>query len=222
MPAGSWPACWKSTGPPRCHRHGAARGGVPVAYEIAQALGAGLDVFVVRKLGVPGREELAMGAIASGGVVVINDDVVRGLDIAPEVIQRVAEREGRELLRREQAYREGRPMPNLAGKTVILVDDGLATGASMRAAIEALRQHRPARNVAAVPVAPQSTCQDLAEIIDEVVCATTPSPFLAVGRSYWDFTQTTDEEVRDLLRAAATAVTKAPAAAGPPYLTEVG
>src|SRR3954447_13216974 len=134
------------------------RGGVPVAYEIAQALGAPLDVFVVRKLGVPGREELAMGAIASGGVVVINDDVVRGLDIAPEVIQRVTEREGRELLRREQAYREGRPMPNLAGKTVILVDDGLATGASMRAAIEALRQHRPARIVAAVPVAPQSTC----------------------------------------------------------------
>ena len=178
---------------------GLPRGGVPVAYEIAQTLGAPLDVFVVRKLGVPGREELAMGAIASGGVVVINDDVVRGLDIAPEVIQRVAEREGRELLRREQAYREGRPMPNLAGKTVILVDDGLATGASMRAAIEALRQHRPARIVAAVPVAPQSTCQELAEIVDEVVCATTPSPFLAVGRSYWDFTQTTDEEVRDLL-----------------------
>jgi predicted phosphoribosyltransferase len=142
---------------------GLPRGGVPVAYEIAQALGAPLDVFVVRKLGVPGREELAMGAIASGGVVVINDDVVRGLDIAPEVIQRVAEREGRELLRREQAYREGRPMPDLAGKTVVLVDDGLATGASMRAAIEALRQHRPGRIVATVPVAPQSTCQELAD-----------------------------------------------------------
>lgn len=204
---------------------GLPRGGVPVAYEIAQALGAPLDVFVVRKLGVPSREELAMGAIASGGVVVINDDVVRGLDIAPEVIQRVAEREGRELLRREQAYREGRPMPDLAGKMVILADDGLATGASMRAAIEALRQHRPGRMVVAVPVAPQSTCQELAEIVDEVVCATTPSPFLAVGRSYWDFTQTTDEEVRELLRAAAAAVTAAtgaPAAMGVPYLTEVG
>jgi hypothetical protein len=139
----------------------------------------------------------------------------------PEVIQRVAEREGRELLRREQAYRDGRPMPDLAGKMVILVDDGLATGASMRAAIEALRQHRPARMVVAVPVAPQSTCQELAEIVDEVVCATTPSPFLAVGRSYWDFAQTTDEEVRDLLHAAATAATGA-TATGVPYLTEVG
>ncbi|HEV7830107.1 MAG TPA: phosphoribosyltransferase, partial [Pseudonocardiaceae bacterium] len=182
---------------------GLARGGVPVAYEIARALGAPLDVFVVRKLGAPGREELAMGAIASGGVVVINDDLVRGLRISPEVIQRVAEQEGRELLRREQAYRGGRPMPDLAGKTVIVVDDGLATGSSMRAAIQALRRHRPAKIVVAVPAAPQSTCQELAGTVDEVVCATTPSPFVAVGRSYWDFTQTTDEEVRDLLRAAA-------------------
>jgi predicted phosphoribosyltransferase len=183
---------------------GLPRGGVPVAYEVATALGAPLDVFLVRKLGVPGREELAMGAIASGGVVVLNDDVVRGLRIAPEVIQRVAEQEGRELLRRERAYREGRPPPDVAGKAVILVDDGLATGASMRAAIQALRQHRPAKIVVAVPAAPASTCRELAAIVDEVVCATTPSPFSAVGASYWDFTQTTDEEVRDLLRAAAT------------------
>jgi erythromycin esterase-like protein/predicted phosphoribosyltransferase len=197
---------------------GLARGGVPVAYEIARALGAPLDVFVVRKLGAPGREELAMGAIASGGVVVINDDLVRGLRISPEVIQRVAEQEGRELLRREQAYRGGRPMPDLAGKTVIVVDDGLATGSSMRAAIQALRRHRPAKIVVAVPAAPQSTCQELAGTVDEVVCATTPSPFVAVGRSYWDFTQTTDEEVRDLLRAAAES---APASAGAQGPTEV-
>ena len=179
---------------------GLARGGVPVAYEIAVALGAPLDVFVVRKLGVPGREEVAMGAVASGGVVVLNDDVIRGLRIPPEVIQETAEREGKELLRREEAYREGRPMPDLAGKTVILVDDGLATGASMRAAIQAVRQLGPARIVAAVPAAPESTCKELAGLVDEVVCATTPSPFFSVGEAYWDFTQTTDEEVRDLLR----------------------
>ncbi len=182
---------------------GLPRGGVPVAYEIAVALGAPLDVFVVRKLGVPGREEVAMGAIASGGVVVLNDDVIRGLRIPPEVIEQAVEREGRELLRREEAYREGRPMPDLNGKTVVVVDDGLATGASMRAAIQALRQHEPARIVVAVPAAPESACRELAGLVDEVVCATTPSPFFAVGEAYWDFTQTTDEEVRDLLRAAA-------------------
>jgi erythromycin esterase-like protein/predicted phosphoribosyltransferase len=179
------------------------RGGVPVAYEVAVALGAPLDVFLVRKLGVPGREELAMGAIASGGVVVLNDDVVRGLGIAPDVVQRVAEEEGRELLRRERLYREGRPTPDLAFGTVILVDDGLATGASMRAAIQALYRLRPGRLVVAVPAAPESTCAELRAMADEVICATTPSPFFAVGASYWDFTQTTDEEVRDLLRAAA-------------------
>jgi erythromycin esterase-like protein/predicted phosphoribosyltransferase len=181
---------------------GLPRGGVPVAYEVANALGAPLDVFLVRKLGVPGHEEVAMGAIASGGVVVLNDDVVRGLGIAPQIIEQVAELEGRELLRREQAYREGRPEPRLAGKTVIVVDDGLATGASMRAAIQALRQWRPARTVVAVPAAPESACGELAALVDEVVCAITPSPFMAVGESYWDFAQTTDEEVRDLLRAA--------------------
>lgn len=194
---------------------GLARGGVPVGYEVAAALGAPLDVFLVRKLGVPGRQELAMGAIASGGVIVINDDVVRGLGIAPETIQRVAEEEGRELQRREEAYRQGRPAPDVAGKVVILADDGLATGASMRAAVQALRQLGPARIVVAVPAAPESACRELTAMADEVVCATTPSPFFAVGASYWDFTQVTDEEVRDLLRAAATSRPTGAGAAGP-------
>jgi erythromycin esterase-like protein/predicted phosphoribosyltransferase len=189
-----------------------------VAYEVATALGAPLDVFIVRKLGVPGREELAMGAIASGGVVVLNEDVVRGLDIPPDVIRRVADAEGRELARREQAYREGRPVPQLAGRTVILVDDGLATGASMRAAVLAVKEAGPAAVVVAVPAAPESTCRELSALVDEAVCATTPSPFLAVGASYWDFAQTTDEEVRDLLRAGATSRPAAPST-GP---TEVG
>ncbi|GAA4185551.1 hypothetical protein GCM10022252_16080 [Streptosporangium oxazolinicum] len=180
---------------------GLPRGGVPVAYEIATALGAPLDVFLVRKLGTPGREELAMGAISSGGVTVLNEGVVGGLGVAPEIVRRVARREGEELLRRERAYREGRPPPDLAGRTVIVVDDGLATGASMRAALQALRRLRPARTVVAVPTAPESACRDLAAVVDEVVCATTPSHFFAVGQSYRDFTQTTDEEVRDLLRA---------------------
>ncbi|MCU1458576.1 MAG: Erythromycin esterase [Actinomycetia bacterium] len=178
------------------------RGGVPVAYEVATALGAPLDVFIVRKLGVPGHEEFAMGAIANGGVVVLNDDVVRALNVSSETIEQVAREEGREFERREQTYREGRPAPDVADKVVILVDDGLATGASMRAALLALRRLRPARIVVAVPAAPESTCQELAAEADEVVCATTPSPFFAVGQAYWDFTQTTDDEVRDLLRAA--------------------
>jgi erythromycin esterase-like protein/predicted phosphoribosyltransferase len=195
---------------------GLPRGGVPVAYEVATALDAPLDVFLVRKLGVPGHEELAMGAIASGGVIVLNEDVVTGIGISTDAIREVAEQESRELARREQAYREGRPMPELTGKTVILVDDGLATGSSMRAAILALRRLEPARIVVAVPAAPSSTCEELRLQVDEVVCATTPSPFFAVGRSYWDFTQTTDEEVRDLLRAAARAPTGAAAKGGPP------
>ncbi len=177
------------------------RGGVPVGFEVATALGAPLDVFVVRKLGVPGQEELAMGAIASGGVMVVDDDVVRGLDIPAEVVQRVAEQQGRELVRREEAYRDGRPSPQLAGKVVIVVDDGLATGSSMRAAVEALRGLGPSQIVVAVPAAPDSTRRELTGLAAEVICATTPSPFLAVGMSYWDFTQTTDDEVRDLLRA---------------------
>jgi erythromycin esterase-like protein/predicted phosphoribosyltransferase len=195
---------------------GLPRGGVPVAYEVATALDAPLDVFVVRKLGLPGHEELAMGAIASGGVVVLNEDVVAGFGISSEVVREVAEREGRELLRREQAYREGRPMPELSAKTVVLVDDGLATGSSMRAAILALRRLEPARIVVAVPAAPSSTCEQLRLEVDEVVSATTPSPFFAVGRSYWDFTQTTDEEVRDLLRAAARGPAAVAAGGGPP------
>ena len=176
------------------------RGGVPVGSEVASALGAPLDVFVVRKLGVPGQKELAMGAIASGGLVVINDDVVRGLRIPPQVIQRVAAEEGRELLRRERAYREGRRPINVTGKVVILVDDGLATGSSMTAAISTLKELNPAKIVVAVPAAPDSTCRALKPIVDEVLCATTPSPFFAVGQSYYDFAQTTDDEVRRLLR----------------------
>jgi erythromycin esterase-like protein/adenine/guanine phosphoribosyltransferase-like PRPP-binding protein len=178
------------------------RGGVPVAYEVAIALGAPLDVFVVRKLGVPSHDELAMGAIASGGVAVVNDDIARGLGLSPADFRQVAQREGRELARRERVYREGRPMPDVSGGTAILVDDGLATGASMRAALQALRRLEPARIVVAVPAAPESTCQELAGVVDQMVCATTPSPFFAVGRSYWDFEQTTDDEVRELLRAA--------------------
>jgi erythromycin esterase-like protein/adenine/guanine phosphoribosyltransferase-like PRPP-binding protein len=178
------------------------RGGVPVGYEVATALGVMLDVFIVRKLGLPDNEELAMGAIASGGVVVLNDDVVRALGISPEVIEQVAREEGRELERREHVYREDRPPPDIGNRVAILVDDGLATGSSMRAAILALRRLGPSRIVAAVPAAPESTCQELALEVDEVVCATTPSPFFAVGQAYWDFAQTTDEEVRDLLRVA--------------------
>lgn len=169
------------------------RGGVPVAFEVATALGAPLDVFLVRKLGVPGHEELAMGAIASGGVVVMNDDIVRGLGIRPEVVQRIAE--ARELLRRERTYRDERPPLDIAGKVVILVDDGLATGSSMLAAVNALRKLHPAQIIIAVPAAPESTCRELSALVDDVVCATTPSPFFAVGESYWDFTQTTDQEV---------------------------
>ncbi|MEQ7010157.1 erythromycin esterase family protein [Actinopolymorpha sp. B17G11] len=200
---------------------GLPRGGVPVADEIATALGAPLDVFVVRKLGVPGHEEIAMGAIASGGVVVLNDDVIRGLAIRPEVVRQVAECEGRELHRREVAYREGRSLPDVTGKTIILVDDGLATGASMRAAIQALRQLNPARIVVAVPSAPKSTCEELTDLVDEVVCATTPTPFFAVGASYWDFRQTTDSEVREVLRAASTTVGAGPGAQGPREVTAV-
>lgn len=179
------------------------RGGVPVAYEVARALKAPLDVFLVRKLGVPGYEELAMGAIASGGGVVLNEEVVQGLGIPSDVISDVAEEEQRELERREQAYRDGRPPPSVEGKLVILVDDGLATGASIRAAVAALRGLRPAAILVAVPTAAASTCEQLRSEVDDVVPATTPTPFFAVGQSYVDFSQTTDAEVRELLRRAA-------------------
>jgi putative phosphoribosyl transferase len=179
------------------------RGGVPVAYEVARALGAPLDVFLVRKLGVPGREELAMGAIATGDILLLNEEVVQGLRIPPGVIDRVAAAEREELERRERAYRGDRPAPEVRGKTVILIDDGLATGTSMRAAIAALRQMRPARVVVAVPIAAPSTCEEFQDEVDEVVCAVTPEPFFAVGLWYEDFSQTGDDEVRALLARAA-------------------
>ena len=175
------------------------RGGVPVAFEVARALRAPLDVFLVRKLGVPGQEELAMGAIASGGVRVVNEDVVRHLGIPPEVIDAVAAREQGELERRERAYRDERPAPDVRGRTVILVDDGLATGSTMRAAALALRQQGPARVVVAVPVASREACEEFRGEVDDIVCAATPEPFMGVGRWYEDFSQTTDEEVRELL-----------------------
>jgi putative phosphoribosyl transferase len=175
------------------------RGGVPVGYEVARALGAPLDVFLVRKLGVPGREELAMGAIASGGVRVLNEDVVSELGIPQHWVDIVAARELEELRRREAAYRDGRLAPDVRGKTVILVDDGLATGASMRAAVAALRKLGPAKIVVAVPVGASQTCDEFRDVADEVVCAETPDPFYAVGSWYADFDQTTDEEVRELL-----------------------
>ena len=181
------------------------RGGVPVGYEVARALGAPLDVMQVRKLGVPGREELAMGAIASGGVRILSDDVVQALSIPERVIATVAAVEETELDRRERIYREGRPFPEVRGRTVILVDDGLATGSTMRAAAAALRAQGAGRLVAAVPVAPKETCDALRELVDEVICAVTPEPFLAVGEWYEDFTQTSDADVRDLLRRAAAA-----------------
>jgi predicted phosphoribosyltransferase len=182
---------------------GLPRGGVPVAYEVARALHAPLDVFLVRKLGVPGREELAMGAIASGGVRVVNEDVVRALDLSDDIIDKAAVAEQRELARREQAYRGNRPPIDARGRTVILVDDGLATGSTMRAAIAALRKQRPARIVVAVPVGAQEICEEFRHEADEIVCACTPEPFYAVGLWYNDFSQTTDDEVRDLLRQAA-------------------
>jgi len=175
------------------------RGGVPVGYEVARALGAPLDVFLVRKLGVPGREELAMGAIASGGVRVLNEDVVSELCIPQHWVDIVATRELEELRRREAVYRDGRPAPDVRGKTVILVDDGLATGASMRAGVAALRKLGPSRIVVAVPVGAQQTCNEFRDVADEVICAETPDPFYAVGSWYADFDQTTDEEVRELL-----------------------
>jgi len=178
---------------------GLARGGIPVAYEVAKALGAPLDAFVVRKLGAPGHEEFAVGALASGGRVVVNDDVLRGLRITPDQLREIAEREAHELIRREAVYREGRPPLQVTGKTVILVDDGLATGSSMLAAVQALRESDPAEIVIAVPAAPESTCHEFAAIVDEVVCASMPTPFLAVGESFWDFSQVTDDEVRELL-----------------------
>ena len=177
------------------------RGGVPVAFEIARALGVPLDVFLVRKLGTPGHPELAMGAIASGGIRVLNDEVVQALDIPPHLIDAVTEREQSELERRASAYQQGRPFPSLRNRTVVLVDDGLATGSTMKAAVQAVKQHEPARVVVAVPVGAPEICRALRAIADEVICARTPAHFSAVGEWYRDFAQTTDDEVTALLSA---------------------
>jgi putative phosphoribosyl transferase len=179
------------------------RGGVPVAFEVAQRLGVPLDVFVVRKLGVPGHEELAMGAIASGGVRVLNEDVLYVLPDAQSIVEMVTAIEREELKRRERDYRSDRPAPEVRGRTVILVDDGLATGATMRAAAAALRQQAAAKIIVAVPVGAPSTCHEIRSVADEVVCLQTPGSFMGVGQYYEDFSQTTDEEVRDLLAASA-------------------
>jgi len=175
------------------------RGGVPVAYEVARALNAPMDVFVVRKLGIPGYEELAMGAVATGGMRVVNQGIVRQLGIPEAMVDRITARELQELARRERLYRDDRPMPDVKGKTVILVDDGLATGATMLVAIQALRQLQPQRIVVAVPTASPETCEAMKAEADDAVCAVTPEPFYAVGAWYQDFSQTTDEEVRALL-----------------------
>jgi putative phosphoribosyl transferase len=181
---------------------GLPRGGVPVAYEVARALDAPLDVFVVRKLGVPWREELAMGAIASGGVRVLNRDVVAACGLQEADIDVIVDRERRELERRERSYRHGREPVGVEGRTVIVVDDGLATGATMRAAVAALRRRNAAAIVVAVPTASPHTCAELAESVDDIVCDRTPERFMAVGYWYRDFSQVTDEEVRRLIEQA--------------------
>ena len=178
------------------------RGGVPIGYEVARELDVPLDVFVVRKLGLPWHDELAMGAIASGGVRVLNRDLIRVARVTEADLARVIAAEQTELERRERLYRGERPFPDLHGKTAILVDDGLATGSTMRAAVEALRLEGPARIVVAVPVAARETCDAFRDITDEIVCAETPEPFLGVGQWYADFSQTTDAEVHDLLERA--------------------
>lgn len=186
------------------------RGGVPVGYEVAQALRAPLDVFVVRKLGTPGQEELAMGALAAGGITVLNREVIQALGISQQTIDAAVVREEPELERRQREYRNGRPAADVRGRTVILVDDGLATGSSMRVAAKALRKEGAARVVVAVPVASKSTCAEFESEVDQVVCAATPDPFWAVGQWYRNFSPTTDAEVRELLaRAAAPSVSHA-------------
>ena len=179
------------------------RGGVPVAYEVARALGAPLDVFVVRKLGLPMHPELAMGAIASGGIRVLDREIVRRFGVTEAQLAAVTAAEERELARRERQYRDDRPFPDVRGRTVLLVDDGLATGASMSAAAAAIRTREPGRVVVAVPVAAAETCEAFRAVVDDVVCAATPEPFHAVGLWYADFSQTSDEEVHDLLARAA-------------------
>jgi putative phosphoribosyl transferase len=176
------------------------RGGVPVAFEVAEALNVPLDLFLVRKLGTPRHRELAMGAIASGGVRVMNEDVVRWYGVTPDEVEGVATEEQQELERREAVYRGGRDALPLEGRVVILIDDGLATGSSMRASVKAVRKRNPARVVVAVPIGARETCDELNALADEVVCVCSPEPFVAVGQWYRDFNQTTDEEVRELLK----------------------
>lgn len=178
--------------------------GVPVADEVAAALGVTMDAFIVRRLGVPGRDEFTMGAIASGGVRVLNQQVLSVLHIAGDVLAEVTEREQRELERLEQRYRAGRPAPRVRNRTVLLVDDGMATGATMQAAVKALRRHEPARIVVAVPTGSTQTCEELRTVADDVLCATTPQPFGSVGQWYQDFAQTGDEEAARLLTQAQT------------------
>lgn len=182
---------------------GLPRGGVPVAFQVARRLRAPLDVFLVRKLGAPGNPELAMGAIASGGVRVMNEEVVRSLSVSDEAIGRAEEEEREKLQERERMYRGARPGVGLEGKVVLLIDDGLATGATMRAAVDALREHEPGKIVVAVPTAPPETCADFEDYVDEIVCVATPRPFFGVGGAYRDFSQTSDERVRELLEKAA-------------------
>lgn len=177
---------------------GLPRGGIPVAFEVAKALRLPMDVFIVRKLGVPGYEELAMGAIASGGIFFINQDLVKSLNISSSDIEHVIEEEMRELKRREKVYRGDRPLPGLKNKTVILIDDGIATGASMKAAMEAIKTQQPASLVIAIPVADPSICKEFADLVDEVICPLQPYRFQAVGLWYEDFTQTSDDEVINL------------------------
>ncbi|MBE9109112.1 phosphoribosyltransferase [Nodosilinea sp. LEGE 07298] len=178
---------------------GLPRGGVPVAYEVAKALNARLDVCLVRKLGVPTHEELALGAIASGGVRVLNDDVVNGLEISAQMIDAIAAKELQELQRRDRAYRGDRPQPKIRDRTVILVDDGIATGATMRAAVSVIKPQQPARLIVAAPVAAPPICEELSREVDEVVCVAMPEALRAIGFWYEDFSQTSDEDVRQLL-----------------------
>jgi predicted phosphoribosyltransferase len=175
------------------------RGGVPVAYEVARALDVPLDLFLVRKLGLPGHEEFAIGAIASGGVRVVNEELLQEFGIDDALLDEITRRESAELERRERRYRGDRAPPDVEGRTVILIDDGLATGSTMRAAVAALRAERPEKIIVAVPTAARETCDELRPEVDEMICATTPEPFLAVGLWYADFAQTTDEEVHTLL-----------------------
>ncbi len=194
---------------------GLPRGGVPVAFQVAAALDAPLDVFIVRKLGVPGHEELAMGAIAIGGVRLLNEDVIRDLGVPPDVVARVTAQEEQELVRRQHLYRDELAPPHVQGRQVILIDDGLATGATMRVAIEALRRQGASRLIAAVPTAPPGVCEQLSRIVDEMVCALAPEPFYAVGLWYVNFRPTTDDEVRELLARSRDIVRRAGSAQNP-------